>query len=846
MLRLNYLKLSRFIYVIALVTLIPAFSLFAQNGTVKGNVTDTKGVAIPYANVVLVSTTMGAAADVNGNFVISNVPAGNYTLRASVIGYKQSSANITVTTGGTATQNFSLAQDVLNMESVVITGTPGGVGVKKKDASFAITTISGKALDLLSPPSTAAALDLVPGVWSESSGGVAGANIFVRGLPSSGDAPFVTMSINGAPIYGTETLSFFEQSSIFRIDETVASTEALRGGPSSVYNNGEAGLTTNFNLKQGTDQTKGRVKYTTSDYSTQRFDAVLSGPLGDKFYYMVGGYARTSPGIRNTQFNAEKGGQFTVDLTRVFDKGVINAFARLTNDHGQWILPMALGTGNDQGTFAQLGNATRYRSLRTGINGDSTEFDFADGRGWKGLVSGLNFNYELGAGWAVRDNLSYTNGDANTLGFVPDGSPFTAASLMSSLNVSALHTNDGKTVTSGYLQKYGYWVVLKKLESITNDISLTNTVENHKITIGAYQAYWTSTDFWNLGNDVTVQNVANGGIIKEAPVGAAGYTLNEAGDSRMSAIYAGDSWQVSPQIRLDYGARYDFFNLDYTLDGGGTFPDGMSDLTAHLDGHDWAATGAINYAIDNNLGLFGRASKGSLFPNFDDVRGNAYNVKSGTVSKDGNGNIVNVDGTIDPNLFNQYEAGVKIDQGEYSLFITGFLNTVEQFDGDVLSARANAIIKTRTYGFEVDGGLKVEGFSLNAVGTYQNGEITDAPASAGPIVGNKIWRQPDFQFRLAPSYDFVLSNDLTASLYGAFRYVGKRWNDRTNVYQLDSFTKIDLGLVVATGSGITFNVSGDNLNNSHGLTEGDPRNPASANGRPILGRSVRFSVAVDF
>ncbi|MGA8263504.1 MAG: hypothetical protein WB779_03595, partial [Ignavibacteriaceae bacterium] len=114
------------------------------------------------------------------------------------------------------------------------------------------------------------------------------------------------------------------------------------------------------------------------------------------------------------------------------------------------------------------------------------------------------------------------------------------------------------------------------------------------------------------------------------------------------------------------------------------------------------------------------------------------------------------------------------------------------------------------------------------------------------IVGNKLWRQPDFQFRLAPSYDFVLSNYLTASLYGAFRYVGKRWNDRTNVYQLDSFTKIDLGLVVATGSGITFNVSGDNLNNSHGLTEGDPRNPASANGRPILGRSVRFSVAVDF
>ena len=659
--RLKYLKLSRLIGVISLITLIPAFSLFAQNGTVKGNVTDTKGIAIPYANVVLVGTTMGAAADVNGNYVISSVPAGNYTLRVTVIGYKQSSASISVTT----TQDFSLAQDVLNMESVVITGTPGGIGVKKKDASFAITTISAKTLDLLSPPSTAAALSLVPGVWTESSGGVAGANIFVRGLPSSGDAPFVTMSINGAPIYGTETLSFLEQSSIFRIDETVGSTEALRGGPSSVYNNGEAGLTVNFNLKQGTDQTKGRVKYTTSDYNTQRFDAVLSGPLGNKFYYMVGGYARTSPGIRSTQFNAEKGAQFTAELTRVFDKGVINAFARLTNDHGQWILPMALNTGNNEGTFAQLGNATRYRALRTGINGDSTQFDFADGRGWKGLVSGLNFNYDLGAGWNVRNNLSYTNGDANTLGFVPDGSPFTASSLMSTLNVSALHTNDGVTVTSGWLQNYGYWVVLKHIESLTNDLSLTNNIDNHKITVGAFQSYWNANDFWNLGNDVTVLNVANGGIIKEAPVGAPGYTINEAGDARMSALYAGDSWQVSDQVRLDYGARYDFFNLNYTFDGGGSFPDGVPDLVAKLDGHDWAGTFAINYAIDQITSVFARASKGSLFPTFDDVRSNVYNLKSGTVNKDANGNIVGVDATVDPNLFNQYEAGVKLDQGVY-------------------------------------------------------------------------------------------------------------------------------------------------------------------------------------
>ncbi len=66
-----------------------------------------------------------------------------------------------------------------------------------------------------------------------------------------------------------------------------------------------------------------------------------------------------------------------------------------------------------------------------------------------------------------------------------------------------------------------------------------------------------------------------------------------------------------------------------------------------------------------------------LFTNFDNIRSNVYNLKSGTVYKDENGNIVSVEGTVDSSLFNQFELGVKIDNEIYSLFITGFLNAVE-------------------------------------------------------------------------------------------------------------------------------------------------------------------------
>src|SRR5690606_27717972 len=64
------------------------------------------------------------------------------------------------------------------IEEVVVTGTAGGSEIRKFDASFAITTASAEDIDRFSPTSTADLLKVVPGVWAESSGGIAGANVF--------------------------------------------------------------------------------------------------------------------------------------------------------------------------------------------------------------------------------------------------------------------------------------------------------------------------------------------------------------------------------------------------------------------------------------------------------------------------------------------------------------------------------------------------------------------------------------------------------------------------------------------------------------------------------------------
>ncbi|MBS0389291.1 MAG: Plug domain-containing protein, partial [Proteobacteria bacterium] len=115
------------------------------------------------------------------------------------------------------------------LEEVIVTGTAGGAALRKQEAAYTITTIKADEIENLSPKSSAELLSHMPGVWVESSGGVAGANINVIGFPEAGDAPHVTYEINGAPIYGTESISFMEQSSLFRIDPTIATVEGVIG-----------------------------------------------------------------------------------------------------------------------------------------------------------------------------------------------------------------------------------------------------------------------------------------------------------------------------------------------------------------------------------------------------------------------------------------------------------------------------------------------------------------------------------------------------------------------------------------------------------------------------------------
>lgn len=150
---------------------------FAQ-GTISGKVTDTNGDAIIGANVFLTGTSMGAATDLNGNYTIENVPEGDYTVKASAVGYKAEESSVTVVDGLIATLNFTLEEDILNLSEVVVTGTQNPK--TKLESSVAITTLDAKGIEKKAPRNTADLLKAVPGFYMESSGGEGGNNLFSR------------------------------------------------------------------------------------------------------------------------------------------------------------------------------------------------------------------------------------------------------------------------------------------------------------------------------------------------------------------------------------------------------------------------------------------------------------------------------------------------------------------------------------------------------------------------------------------------------------------------------------------------------------------------------------------
>jgi len=133
-----------------LIQLCFAFTVFAQNITVNGKVTDQEsGEALPGVNVVVKGTTNGTITMADGTYTLQ-VPS-DATLQFSFIGFKLQE----VTVNGNTTIDVALEVEATQLDEVVAIGYGTA---KKRDITGSVSSVSGETLEAIPVTSAAEAM----------------------------------------------------------------------------------------------------------------------------------------------------------------------------------------------------------------------------------------------------------------------------------------------------------------------------------------------------------------------------------------------------------------------------------------------------------------------------------------------------------------------------------------------------------------------------------------------------------------------------------------------------------------------------------------------------------------
>jgi len=394
-------------------------------GKMSGVITDsTSNDPLVGANVYLTGTSLGASSNIDGRYVIDNIPVGKYTVRVSYIGYKTKNFEVEIFDNKTLSYDIQIFPEVIEGEEVVIYAqTFGQMSAinQQLSSNTIVNVVSEEKIKELPDVNAAESIGRLPGVSILRSGGEAN-KIILRGL----DSKFTNVTINGIKIPPTEEndrgldLSTFSQSSLAGIELYKALTPDKDG-------DAIAG-SVNFVTKKAPESRKFRADLRGSyndlmnsagqyDFSINYGERFFSNILGVQLSGNIESRIRSNEEI-NVDYalnQAYAGDYFIDDFTLVFtdetrkrngltllldintpDEGVI----RINNIYGSTTRDYLLSTRDYPalGGGPQQGNPTyNYRDREQIINTFNSSI-----RGDNYLL-GLNLNWGLSFGQSDSD-----------------------------------------------------------------------------------------------------------------------------------------------------------------------------------------------------------------------------------------------------------------------------------------------------------------------------------------------------------------------------------------------------------------------------------------------------------
>ena len=252
---------------------------FGQNASISGRIT-SEGKPVEFCNVVLSGTTIGTLSDTIGKYHIKNVPAGNYKIIVSNIGFKKQEKKIQLKENEKLTINFTIQEDDNLLNEVVISGTMKEVS--KLESAVPVEVYSKSFFKANPTPSLFESLQNINGVRPQINCNICNTgDIHINGL----EGPYTMVLIDGMPLVsGLSTvygLTGIPQSLVDRI-------EVVKGPASTLYGSEAVGGLINVITKNPRFVPKFSADVFSSNWGDVNTDLGYQFKASEKVYSLLG------------------------------------------------------------------------------------------------------------------------------------------------------------------------------------------------------------------------------------------------------------------------------------------------------------------------------------------------------------------------------------------------------------------------------------------------------------------------------------------------------------------------------------------------------------------------------
>ncbi len=270
---------------ILLIALTMPILVFAQSsGKIVGVVKDKQtGEPLAGVNVVLQNTMLGATTDIDGYYVILNVPVGTYNIEASYVGYKKVVVqNIRVSANTTTEQNFELESTILEGEEVVVVAERPLV---EKHVTQSVSKVTSEELETIPVRGVQDIIALQASVVVQDG------EVHIRGGRTED---------NGYYLDGASTINpMNRQNTIQVIQDAIEEIQVLSGGYTAEFGDANAGIIRTelktggpefkFSIDAQTDKfaSEGKKFLNTYSYREHIIAATASGPITKNLRFFI-------------------------------------------------------------------------------------------------------------------------------------------------------------------------------------------------------------------------------------------------------------------------------------------------------------------------------------------------------------------------------------------------------------------------------------------------------------------------------------------------------------------------------------------------------------------------------